>query len=122
MAQWVMATRAFGYNGKSLRRGQVLKTEGCRNDGLLIKHGHFQARTSKGRTFKCGECGREFAAEQYRDACGESHELPPALLRKQQLEARVGRAAEAGAHDPTAQRAPVESADAVETGRVFAVS
>lgn len=84
---WVCANMDFKYGPilGQVKRGQIFQTGGFLNDGLLVKHQHLvqlevQPKTDKAvqkmldSLHPCGECGRVFAREAWRDKCGMSHQ------------------------------------------------
>ena len=99
---WVIANRdfAYGHDDQRIRAGQLFRLQGCRNDGLMLKHKTVVAldpqpeKEAELNTYpRCGECGRRFITPHQRDRCGELHETAPAVARserKAQAQQRVG--------------------------------
>ena len=86
---YVVANRDFTYTAElQVRRGQVFALGGHRNDALLIKHRHValldpQPTAAKVKQFPtCGECGRQFVSEHWRERCGELDTLPAEERRR----------------------------------------
>lgn len=100
---YVVAKKDFRYNKDEIRRGQIFRLSGFRNDGAMLKHGTVRPLEEQPDTAKdlnqyprCGECGRHFVNPVDRDRCGEIHELPAMQLRDRRHDAarrRVTRSA-----------------------------
>ena len=83
---WVQATKDYTYSANKVghvRKGQLFQLGGFRNDASLVDHRlaivvepqpKNEAVVDKHYP-KCGNCGRYFSTEPFRDRCGELHEM-----------------------------------------------
>ena len=95
---YVVANRDFIYTTDlPVKRGQVFVLADAPNDALLLKHRHVTLldpqpkAASLAKMPVCGECGRIFLEEHWRNRCGRLHELSSAEVRQQRRADAQGR-------------------------------